>query len=121
VRKLVTTLTFMLLTACMAEALTLRQYIAFRDGKDKSLQSTIKAYITGLGEGLSWGTLKAEPRIYCVPDKLALTGNDYISILNRSIEKEKSHPSFDEFLNQNDILGLFLLEGLKETFPCDKK
>lgn len=82
-----------------------------------------KMYIRGLGEGMSWADSRQERDshkfMFCPPDKLDLTVEIYLNILNRQIEqrlKMQSKEDVDKLL-----VGVVLLTGLQDTFPCKGK
>jgi len=76
-------------------------------------------YIGGVGEGIFWANDKNKnlgiSPLYCQPDKLTLSADNYLNILQRFIQDNKAlkkHPEAP--------VELLLLEGLIETFPCKK-
>ena len=79
------------------------------------------AYIQGLGDGIAWANTiatKNNAPLYCQPEGLAINVENYIDILDRHIQAAlKSLPAakVDELW-----IGLQLLDGLRETFPCSK-
>jgi hypothetical protein len=83
-----------------------------------------KVYIMGISDGMNWVIARdvAEDRTpaYCAPKGISLTVENYIEILNRKINAwENSPPARDQ---AGDVLiGVLLLKGLEETFPCPAK
>ena len=93
-------------------------YLLTKDRKDE----ITKNYVRGLGEGIleanTQATLKGIP-LYCQPEKLALTTENYIDMIDRQIETAKRYHK-DEELRELGISMLLMLQ-LLETFPCSKK
>ena len=76
----------------------------------------LKTYINGVGEGYGWANVEngsaKNPLIYCQPAKLALSGLNYIDIIDRELEAF-NYP-------MDTPIEFVLLMGLKRTFPCKK-
>ena len=94
-------------------AVTLKEY--------ESVKATdwFKNYISGVGEVIFWANnrmrnLGMSP-LYCQPDKLALSSDNYLDILQRFIQENKALKKHPE-----SPVELLLLEGLIQTFPCKK-
>ena len=80
-------------------------------------------FIQGLGEGFLWANTELEfnkrPLLYCQPGKLLLGSENYKDILDRQIDEMRK---IDKKFNEDKYyIGIILLEGLKETFPCKNK
>ena len=73
-----------------------------------------KTYLDGLATGISWYAAAVDARqhhrAHCPPDNLAITTDQYASILRRRVQ---AHP--DEL---RDSAGYVLIKALAETFPC---
>src|SRR4029079_4845844 len=80
--------------------------------QNKQLWTT---HIAGIGTGLQWANTAMEQAgqnpLYCPPGKLGLTVENDQSILEDTI---KRHPK----LEKTTPIGLLLLIGYRETFPC---
>lgn len=84
--------------------------------------ASTKVYIKGLGEGIGWANIEATARrtpLYCPPGKLAIDVANYIDILDREIERFSKTSSSAEA--NGTWIGLLLMDGLKDTFPCAPK
>lgn len=96
-------------------AMTLETYEQKYKSRDNS---NFKMYISGVGSGYEYMNLylvvNKMPPVYCVPDNLALTADNYLSILDKTIEQSREHVS------PNVKIELILLQGLMQTFPCKK-
>jgi hypothetical protein len=100
-----------------------KDYRAAMASKDESVVSGIKLYLLGLGDGLEWASvdtvIKKGVPLYCPPEKLVLTLDNFIQMINSRIEANSQFLT-EKQLNETQI-GLLLLEGLEETFPCKEK
>ncbi len=80
-----------------------------------------KIYISGVGQGYSWYSSMLIGRgrkvLYCVPKKLVLNMDNYISILEEEIENFTGLPLFED-MQQEMHIELLLLCGLVRTCPC---
>jgi hypothetical protein len=74
-----------------------------------------KLYLAGVRDGLIAYSVRqdAKDRLFCLPPTMVLTTEQAEDIMLRFAEKRQ--------LPGNIAIGLPLLAGLKETFPCDKK
>ena len=72
-------------------------------------------YLGGLFSGIAWGNGEMDGKnpIYCQPEKLSLTFEQEISILEEFV---KSHPSMGKF-----PVGGVVLQAMSVTFPCTSK
>jgi hypothetical protein len=73
-----------------------------------------RTYMAALGSGMSW-YLSADNHhhkkgLYCPPGKVALTPDQYISILERFVDE---NPKF-----RSDPVGGTLMFALQDAFPC---
>lgn len=116
---------FVLLTFLMIPAMatadnigyTVEQYEEGLLSKDAMSLAIQNMYILGLGRGYSWANNEKE-KLFCPPESLDLNQENYVSILNRTIEVIKKHPYDYEKETKKWPIELLLLLGLKETFPC---
>lgn len=82
----------------------------------------IVLYINGVGNGMFWystGLKKSandtSNQLFCVPQNFGLTPDNYMNIFKMELETYKK--IYD---SMGDVpIGLVLLNGLKNTFPCD--
>jgi hypothetical protein len=77
-----------------------------------------KIYMNGVGVGFErvnayLSEVKRAP-LYCQPEKMTLTSEDYLNIIQDSIRKNKDTIKF------NYPIEMILLRGLMEKFPCKK-
>ena len=97
---------------------TVKHYLKTIKDKNTTEYFVLNWVVYGIGVGLAWANTDLESReekkIYCQPSKLALGAENYISIIDRYLEK---YPYFTE--KDDWHVGMILKEGLKETFPCD--
>jgi hypothetical protein len=74
----------------------------------------IKYYIHGIGTGIAWANSRLEnkhmPRLYCEPEKVALTVEQEIDILERFV---REYPKLGEI-----PVGAVLTLALMDAFPC---
>lgn len=106
--KLRTFIFLLFITPIIAHALNVETY------KKYSHLELGKIYVSGLGGGFEWANAALESNnqkpLFCVPNKLALTQDNYLNILEDAIKETK---------NSNDMLiEPMLLIQLKKTFPC---
>ena len=110
-------------TGCCVEAFTIREYLIVRDAKEGTLPSVAAAYITGLGEGLSWANTVIHDeqgrRLFCPPNQVVLDGEAYKRILDATITRLQATAYFEKTHNQR-ALGYYILLGLQHAFPCSK-
>ena len=97
---------------------TIGDMISLYENGNEEAKKTIEAAFVGIETGLGWANteLQAESRtpLYCQPGNLGLTGSQSYSIFLSEVEKR------DEYLDFNyRSRGMFLLDGLKATFPCE--
>ncbi|GEM_PF-4023288 len=75
--------------------------------------------LSNIGRGFEvsniWLSSNNRERIYCSPDSFVLSGSQYEQILKNIVNKNK-------FAGEMEVqyLGIALLEGLRDTFPCHK-
>lgn len=108
--KLITTVLIILLSSInRVTALTIKEY------KEMSNEEIVKIYVKGVGEGLMWGNtminVRQNTNIFCPPPKMALNGENYISILQKELESNSSY-------KDSDPIELVLVLALEKVFPC---
>lgn len=86
----------------------------------KDDNSAIKMHIFGLVDGYMWSNevqkAKGNIPLFCLPNNLTLNIENYISILDDEIEKQKKE--LDKKSIEELRIGLLLLIGIATTFPC---
>lgn len=95
-----------------AQTVRLKQFMNPHDKGDKALN---EIYLAGVKDGLEAFNasliLQGAPPAFCQPSNFALTSEQAADILTREAKKIGR--------NIDDVpIAIFLLEGLKETFPC---
>lgn len=123
-RTLLATLCFLTMSAVQAKAeITVKEYKARMASSDAALVVATKYYyIKGLGEGMAWANSSASIRqtpLFCPPHNLALTVENFIDIIDRQIRMAQTKGE-GAYVEGADI-GLLLMAGLEETFPCERK
>ena len=76
----------------------------------------VAAYFVGLVEGIEWTVSVVKDKRqypYCPPLNLAITKEQYVSILRREVERQ---PDL-----RNAFAGYTMLRALKNAFPCLEK
>lgn len=125
----VTIFIFLLFLVNSANALTVKQYEDTIKIKDKETQTMIKMYISGLGQGYYWANLLSKrdlkDALFCPPEEMALNFENYKNILEEEIKKTRkmilSSGKKEGFKSLEETpIGMILLFGLKDTFPCSK-
>jgi len=83
----------------------------------------MKVYVKGLGEGVGWANIRAKSLsapLYCAPPNFAVGLENFLDILDREIELEMKRKMPQAQLD-GSMIGLLLVLGLQETFPCARK
>ena len=94
--------------------------VIFKDYKaaaNKDEKAFYLLYLDGVREGIIELNVVLEEKrqqpLFCLPDKLALTVGQAEDIVMRQAQKMTDPDQLP--------IGCLLVEGLKDTFPCDKK
>jgi len=82
-----------------------------------SVRERMEQFVYDMNEGMGWlndylVSARHEPRVYCPPDKLVLTGNQLVDILQRFVQH---NPQYGDF-----PVGGVLIFALKDAFPCQE-
>jgi hypothetical protein len=98
--------------AASAQTVRLEQYRNPAEPKFKDLN---RLYLAGVRDGLIAYSVRQDPkdRVFCMPPKQLLTAEQAEDIMLRFAEKRQ--------LPGNTPIGVPLLGGLAEAFPCEKK
>jgi hypothetical protein len=98
--------------------MTVKEYRTGIASEKSSVVTLTKLYVQATGEGITWANVasrSAGAPIFCQPQQLAIVSELYLDILDCQIT------SLSEQKNvEGEMVGLLLLKGLKETFPCKK-
>jgi hypothetical protein len=94
------------------------QYKIYKQSSDRAVVETVGTYLKGLGDGISISDALSERPAFCPPDTLGLVLANYTDMIDKQIASFASHNT-EEQVNGLSI-GILLLRGLKETFPCPK-
>jgi len=77
-------------------------------------------YMVGVGRGIFWATVattvRGGPRLFCLPDHLALDAGLVHSLLDQEIRKPLGRPSY----SPDTPLELILTNAFVSRFPCPK-
>jgi Rap1a immunity proteins len=102
-----------LCVACSANAATVR-FKQYTHPSTEEFRPFNKIYLEGVMEGFVTSNssliVDGKPPLFCLPPKLAVTGEQAEDIKMR---KAKALSNIDDA-----PISILLLEGLKETFPC---
>jgi hypothetical protein len=114
--KLIIIVTLLISMGCSAQDKNITpELILGIKNKDKNTMT----YITGLGDGISWanGFSKKQQPVYCPPSHLAMNVENHAQIILR--EYDANSDAYQKIGgNSFNILGLILIRGLENTFPC---
>jgi Rap1a immunity proteins len=96
--------------AASAQTVRLEGYL---HPKNETFRTFNQLYLAGVVDGLILYSVSGADKLFCIPGKLALTTEQAENILLSWAKKQTK--------NTNDLpIGIALLGGLEETFPCDK-
>lgn len=96
--------------AANAQTVRMGQYLHPKNDMDETFH---QLYLAGVKDGLQVYNVFATDKLYCPPANLALTTEQADDILKRWAKKQAV--DIEEM-----VLGMALLFGLKEIFPCLK-
>ena len=103
------------LTSCANAAMVL--FKDYKAPKDKWEKAFNKVYLGGVTQGLiafdAELRIEGRQRLFCLPEKLALTDEQAENIMMREAQKMADPDRLP--------VSLILINGLEETFPCDEK
>jgi hypothetical protein len=89
----------------------------YKSPKNADEKAFMQMYLDGVREGIVElnVVMRAEGRqpLFCLPGKLALTVEQAEDIMMRQAQKMTD--------SDTSPIGLLLIEGLMDTFPCDEK
>jgi hypothetical protein len=100
-------------TQARAEA-DVSTFLKTYDAARPTQQQTLREYLLWNYNGMDWAnssiTLRDNRPLYCIPGKLALTGEQLVDMLRREAQE---HPTL-----WTKPVGLVLLYALNTIFPC---
>lgn len=108
-----------------ATSWTVKQYESLKVSTNETDKLNLNLFIAGVAEGFQFSNLKLDSigtsQFYCQPESLIVDDERLKHIIDRQIEihRKMSHeysgnlPKLDEW-----PVGMLMLEGLIETFPC---
>jgi hypothetical protein len=102
--------------------ITVKDYRATIALNNKSEVAEMKLYISGIGEGMLWANSEAtrmKTPLYCEPEKLELVADNYLGMIDGQIRKLSQEGGATKTELDNVAIGVLLLKGLEETFPCN--
>lgn len=105
---------FLTLASNTASAQTVR-LDQYQHPSEPKFKDFYKLYLAGVRDGLIAYSVRqdAKDRLFCIPPKMVLTTEQAEDIMLRFAEKKQ--------LLGNIPIGVPLLGGLAETFPCDER
>ena len=99
------------------EKLTMEGFLDLYNKGGLETKKLMHNQLRAMTQGMGWSNteLRANKRkpIYCPPSKLNITGEQAYDIFEKNLKKRRNWRE----INMRGY-GLFLLLGLKETFPC---
>mgnify|MGYP004047031677 CR=1 FL=1 len=99
-------------------------YLKAREGKNKEVNEFIDNSIQGIGTGIFWsntsiksdfGKANNEKPMYCPPQKLVITKENYINFLNAEIKEHKEMG----ILTGEEPIAMMIVMHLRKIFPCE--
>jgi hypothetical protein len=101
---------FLLLVSTAEAGLTVEDY-----SRGKT-QSWFNVYIGGIGQGITiandWLKTEKKPSIFCIANDRILNAEDYISLIDAYLVKNKDKLTLDT------PISVILLFALREAYPC---
>lgn len=86
--------------------------------QSKRTAQIVRLYVHGLGDGMAWtNEIQGHPPFYCTPPNKAVGDEEYFDLINLQIEAYNSQMSAAEVAKLS--VGLLLLKGLQQVFPCN--
>ena len=96
---------------------TLKDYQELRELEGS--KQTVADYLSGLGNGIFWANVATEVRtgtkLFCMPDKLAISHGLTESLLDQEILK----PVGDKPYKDDTPIELILVKSFVARFPCN--
>jgi hypothetical protein len=93
-----------------SDAVTANEFVKAYSASDPAGKQSLDAILGAMEDGMGWYKVGSKIKLYCLPDKLALTGNQIFNILRRQIAAAPNLGTMP--------YGLAVLLALEQTFPC---
>ncbi len=99
-----------------ADAMGVSYYQSLKE-KDRE---ALEFYMEGVSQGLLWSqalsSIRHEVKVYCQPEGLSLNVENYIDVVDKTIEfySEEGKP-----VESDTPIEMLLMFGLERTFPCE--
>lgn len=129
-KKFIMALAFVVVSASPAFAVfTVQDFLDIQSGNCQECKNNFRKYLSGMANGIQYMQIamrikvKALP-LYCPPQRLALSVDNYFDILEREITtqmislKNKENGDLDRLLKR--LIQSILVLGLQNTFPCEQ-
>ncbi len=91
---------------------TMESFIAYAQSNDQ-----FKSLVAGAGRGFEAANAELEqrgqPRLYCQPEHMAITPDQYVSFLTNYAARTPASRAL-----QSSFFSLVLLKALADVFPC---
>lgn len=101
-------------------AMSVKTYEEMMSSNNSSDVLVVKTYVFGLGEGFTMSNTvllgRKQESLFCPPENLPLNADNFIDILNKTIDRYKNA---GKNISEMPIL-ILLFRGLETTFPCSK-
>jgi hypothetical protein len=106
----------LLLASVAVSAMPLSEYLQSRGDPHKKTITDV--YVWGVGKGIFWTEAENDvdggQKLFCMPDKLALTSDLVSSLLDQEIDKPVNGRPY----GQNAEIELILVNSFIGRFPC---
>jgi len=117
-------LTLFALPTVAQNSLTAQVFATLKTERETGSKGRFTNFIEGAGTAYGWANAKLAgsgvPKMFCELDKLELNATNYVDI---ALKRYQSNSKLYDSLMGNyplDALSKALLDGLVETFPCQK-
>jgi hypothetical protein len=94
----------------------LKNYKHIMTSSDAAQIDLVKMFVGGLGDGISTTNTLTGNHLFCPPEHLGLVLANYTDILDKQVARIDN----DDAKLQDIPIGMLLIKGLAETFPCPK-
>jgi len=93
--------------------------IKFSDYEIAKTTTTFQVYVAAVGEGYLWANadliLRNQKPLYCAPPQTEFGAELFKAILAKRIHEHRSE------IKPDTSIGLILLDGLQESYPCPQR
>lgn len=105
---------FLLPVLVLASTSAARAELTYAEFDNNRHLEAARSYVTGIAHGIFWSAtgakLKFGVNLYCPPAKVAITGDQYLVILDAYMENHRSLA--------NKSVAFVMLLALADAFPC---